>query len=57
MYSGHTSNDKEDRVLLAMRGGRNDKDGSTTDKIVELVETVEYVPRSAVSDVWDEWDM
>ncbi|KAF5359183.1 hypothetical protein D9756_003436 [Leucocoprinus leucothites] len=58
MHSGYATTDRNDRVLVAMRG--NPKEDSTADRIVELVETVEYVPQSAVSvapDIWDEWDM
>lgn len=60
MYSGHTTSDRDDRVLVAMRGTRDEKEGRTTDRIVELVETVEYIPQSTVpvvSDIWHEWDM
>ncbi|KAF9445469.1 hypothetical protein P691DRAFT_734916, partial [Macrolepiota fuliginosa MF-IS2] len=62
MYNGHSTSDKDDRVLVAMRGDKRDGDGTFTDRLVELVETVEYVPQTPASavppvDVWAEWDM
>ncbi|KXN84722.1 Rho1 guanine nucleotide exchange factor 3 [Leucoagaricus sp. SymC.cos] len=60
MYTGFGTDDRDDRVLVAMRGSKNDKDGTSAERIVELIETVEYAPQSTVStvpDVWDEWDM
>lgn len=54
----------DDTILVAMRGGKDDMDG-TSDKIVELVETSEYgvttpvqpTPNTPISGIWDEWDM
>jgi hypothetical protein len=55
----------DDTVLIAMRGDKMDKDG-TSDKIIELVETTEYgvtsptiqtTPSTAIPAMWDEWDM
>lgn len=57
MYSGCSTSDRDDRVLVAIRG--NKKEDSVAERVVELVETVEYVSHSAVSnmsDIWDEWD-
>jgi len=58
MYSGpYTS--KEDRILVAMRGGKDDGDG-VSERIAELVETEEIslmTPSTITSSVWDEWDM
>ncbi|KAF9471223.1 hypothetical protein BDN70DRAFT_820276 [Pholiota conissans] len=50
---------KEDPVLVAMQGGKDDKDG-VSDKIVELTETQELsmvTPTTATTSIWDEWDM
>jgi len=58
MYSGYSTSDRDDRVLVAIRG--NKKEDSVAERVVELVETVEYVSYSAVSnvsDIRDEWDM
>jgi hypothetical protein len=61
MYSGgYAPYDSVDRILVAMRGTRNEKDGSSADRLVELVETVEYVPQtqaSMTSGLWEDWDM
>lgn len=55
----------DDTILVAIKGGEDDKDGMS-DRIIELVETSEYAatppfsqptPRTAVSGIWDEWDM
>lgn len=57
MYSGHSTSDRDDRVLVAIGGDK--KADSIAERVVELVETVEYVSHSAVSnvpDIWDEWD-
>jgi hypothetical protein len=50
-----------DNILLAMRGKHNDN-GGVSDKIVELLTTVEIPPQSAAgtpstASVWSEWDM
>lgn len=60
-----------DNILLAMRGKFNDS-GGLSEKIVELIKTVEYQPQStpvgtpngtpgtpgsASVSVWSEWDM
>ncbi|KAG6842316.1 hypothetical protein C0991_010604 [Blastosporella zonata] len=48
-----------EEILVAMRGGKDDQDG-TSEQIVELVETSDLTvstPVSAVPAVWDEWDM
>ena len=46
-------------ILAAMRSGDNER--SSTDKIVELAETTEFMSSSAAPPpepaVWDEWDM
>ncbi|KAF8149926.1 hypothetical protein B0H34DRAFT_731762 [Crassisporium funariophilum] len=59
LYSGPYMS-KDDPVLVAMRGGKNDKDG-VSEKIVELTETEEITVRTpgsaTVSSIWDEWDM
>lgn len=62
LYSGFSGSDKDDRILVAVRGDKNDKDGSYPDRLVELIETVEYVPQTPASavppaDMWEEWDM
>ncbi|KAF8910664.1 hypothetical protein CPB84DRAFT_1842646 [Gymnopilus junonius] len=59
LYSGpYTS--KEDPVLVAMRGGKDDKNGAS-EKIAELIQTEEIslmTPATAVApSLWDEWDM
>ena len=59
LYSGpYTA--KEDPVLVAMRGGKDDKDG-VSERIVELVQTEEIslqTPATAgAPGLWDEWDM
>lgn len=52
----------DDTILVAMRGEKDDEDG-TSDKIVQLIETSEIsIPTSstsptAVPSIWDEWDM
>jgi hypothetical protein len=52
----------DDTVLVAIRGDKYDKDG-TSDKIIELVETSEYGVTSSTSQItpstelWKEWDM
>lgn len=60
-YSGSLTDDKDDRILVAMRGDTDSgRDGSSADRLVELVETVEYVPQTpafAEPDMWTEWDM
>ncbi len=62
MYSGFSSGDKDDRILVAMRGEKKEKDGNYADKLLELIETVEYVPQTSgteapPADMWAEWDM
>jgi len=51
---------KDNPILVAMRGSKDDQDGQS-DKIMELVETEEISlvsPSSAtVSSVWDDWDI
>ncbi|RDB26309.1 Rho1 guanine nucleotide exchange factor 1 [Hypsizygus marmoreus] len=50
---------EDDTILVATRGSKDDKDG-TSDKIVELVETTEITaptPITPVPSFWDEWDM
>ncbi|CAA7267017.1 unnamed protein product [Cyclocybe aegerita] len=54
---------KDDPVLVAMRGSKDDKDG-VSEKIVELMETEEISALSPISpttmvspSVWDDWDM
>jgi len=54
MYSGHSTSDRDDRVLVAIGGDK--KADSIAERVVELVETVEYVSHSAVSNVPDIWD-
>ncbi|KAF8968138.1 hypothetical protein BDZ97DRAFT_1916355 [Flammula alnicola] len=57
LYSGPYVS-KEDPVLIAMRGGKDDKDG-VSDKIMELIETEEIstmAPIATTTSVWDEWD-
>lgn len=62
LYSGPTTL-KDDTIIVAMRGEKNDKEG-ISDKLVELVETTEIStaitsPTTTTSNpaVWDEWDM
>lgn len=50
-------------LFVAMRGNRDDDDG-LSDRIVELVETVEIIPKTpsagpfkAPEGMWEEWDM
>ncbi|KAG6877805.1 hypothetical protein C0993_003779 [Termitomyces sp. T159_Od127] len=48
-----------EKPLVAMKGSKDDKDG-TSEKIVELEETMELsiaTPVSATPNAWDEWDM
>ncbi|XP_006459443.1 hypothetical protein AGABI2DRAFT_201698 [Agaricus bisporus var. bisporus H97] len=59
MYSGPPTHNKDDRILLAMRGSKG-QDGSFADRLVELIETVEYVPQTpamAEPVMWTEWDL
>jgi hypothetical protein len=62
LYSGFSTDDKGDRILVAMRGDKRGKDGSHADRLLELIETVEYVPQTPgigtpSADMWEEWDM
>ncbi|KAF9557432.1 hypothetical protein CPC08DRAFT_640312 [Agrocybe pediades] len=58
LYCGpYTS--KDDPILIAMRGGKDDQDG-VSERIAELVETEEIslmTPSTISSTMWDEWDM
>lgn len=59
MYCGPPTHNKDDRILLAMRGSKG-QDGSFADRLVELIETVEYVPQTpamAEPVMWTEWDL
>jgi len=52
---------KEYPILIAMRGGKDDKNG-VSERIVELVETEEIslmspASASTTATIWDEWDM
>lgn len=50
---------KDDPVLIAMRGGKDDR-GGVSEKIVELIETQEIglvSPTNEAAAIWDEWDM
>ncbi|KAJ7593119.1 hypothetical protein C8J56DRAFT_930435 [Mycena floridula] len=59
LYSPSNAATSDNRILVAMRGDRDQKDGNS-DKIVELIETSEIpataAPVSAAA-LWDEWDM
>jgi len=60
MYSGPYTK-KENPILVAMRGSKDDENGQS-EKIVELLETEEInlvSPSSAVfsSVLWDDWDI
>jgi len=62
MYDGFSADDKDDRILVAMSGDKRDNDGSHADRLLELIETVEYVPQTPATetpppDMWGEWDM
>lgn len=62
LYSGPSTDDKDDRILVAMRGDKREKDGSYADRLLELIETIEYVPqtpgtRAPPADMWEGWDM
>lgn len=51
--------DDSDTILIAKKGGKDDKDG-VSDQITELVETVEITTPSTTrvaENFWDEWDM
>jgi hypothetical protein len=59
MYSGPPTRNKDDRILVAMRGNKCE-DGSYADRLVELIETVEFVPQTPASVepvMWMEWDL
>lgn len=57
---GTGAGDGRDELLAAMRGGKDDREG-TSERVVEFVQTavLELTPLSArpSQDVWDEWDM
>lgn len=60
LYSGPYST-KDDLVLVAMRGRKDDKEG-VSERIAELVQTEEISVMSPAvttpsASVWDEWDM
>lgn len=52
--------DARNSILIAMKGSKDDQDG-VSDKITELVETVEIATPSTATapqeHIWDEWDM
>ncbi|KAH7884721.1 hypothetical protein F5I97DRAFT_1929559 [Phlebopus sp. FC_14] len=59
----HTPSAHAGPLLVAMRGEKNDEDG-TSERIVELVKTAEITPVTPVpggfvapESIWDEWDM
>jgi len=58
LYSQHE--DSNNTILVAMKGGKDDADG-VSDKITELIETVEIATpstaRTPQENFWDEWDM
>ncbi|KAF8071933.1 hypothetical protein FPV67DRAFT_907308 [Lyophyllum atratum] len=58
LHAGPTYGDGDD-ILVAMRGSKDDKDG-TSEKILELAETSAIpvaTPIGPTPSVWDEWDM
>lgn len=59
LYSGPYMT-KDDPVLIAMRGRKDDKEG-VSDRIAELIQTEEISvmspTRTPSSSIWDEWDM